>query len=829
MEGLPRLDMTFTRTKHKERLPHTTRERDKPVFGGNSKGNRALLDSVLEGLDKSHACLRPVDKLFWQFGVLEQLTKVDTPMASMLQEVYNVLCMAVYDCSSSDDNKPEPVRGKEFSHLLRKIDNSILEMDLANATIQFKQTALHKQKVQRVQELRMELENSNARQTELQLQLIAEKKAVEEEEKLYEQLLRDEAALEIKITTTKDNYVDAKAICAQISLKASAVQEECQNAMKIIHERELKDKMHLAIHTNVQELQQEHSKLLVKYQNYEKEIQTLQTQLESDQTKVLEKNEELRLAELEKLELVDGTLDLQRSHTPRPNWDGVFHFLPEISYVDPKHHVTWDAKTLILSNKRGIVGRSQRFVNEMCHWLQRIQGDCGVSLELARLVNQTEEARLELNSLQSQLEFAERKEKRNMKKAAQNLPNGTKADVNKPKVTFVSAVRRVSAAILHPTFIPTEVPSSTAPPPKDYILALGSTPEVPQFLRHTGKVRNRHISKTELERVIRTVWTGKRAKEAHMGNHIALDDFLYEVLKTKFGIQTVVAEWGYNILQSAKKFSWDSEVELFLLSLTGAVSEAIYDDQENMIDACRALLLRLNESYIDTEWKTEPKRVFIKDALLTLHNFFPLKTPLQLKSIEKALLYERLKPRDNIPMSLNEAMVLIEDLLPTKPKIKRGYFIKTLRTQHCKEIKDYLALLERKLREADIHNSGRVEIEKIRKAMQSLDPNVTSEWIGECILRGIPKRLVGHVDLSSVVEYRCFLKNSISQCMMQQESHESGAMRTLLTASSMNSMYVETPVVQRRLAPPLEPAVRAWPASVHSDPDIEQLDADGLY
>ncbi|EQC42016.1 hypothetical protein SDRG_00861 [Saprolegnia diclina VS20] len=779
-ESLPRLALPpptqpsqlFERSSKRWQDPVSlsAREREKPslvmfrtkpsVFSPVDAAHHEMLGHVIAAFDTdtAHTCLRPVDKLYWYFGVLQQLAQADSPVRAVLQHIRDILCTAIYTTET-------PTRGFEFCHLLRQVNNEPLETELANVTIELKQAkAQYIHKRQRARDLQAEIGRAKTRQAELQDQLANEKRLVAAEDNIYEQLLTDEAAIDARIAAARTTYDEAKSISVEISAKSSVVQDECQSTLKSLHEQKLKDKLDQAMLASVHSLKTEYARLLETSHSIEYKMTELKAQLVADHATIGNIQESLRLAEIEKAELVEGTLDLQRSHSPRPSWDSVFHFLPEVAYVDPKNHTAWSTKTLILSNKNGLVGRSQRFVNEMCHWLQRIQGDCGMSLELARLTNQTEDARLELNSLQNHMEFLMRKEKK-QRSTSPGSPVSKKNLMSHAKANFVAAVHSVSAVRRASLSDPT-----IDPPAKEYILALGSTPEVPQFLRHTGKVRNRHMTKTELERIIRTVWTGKRVKEAHMGNHIALDDYLYEVLKTKFGIQTIVAEWGYNILHSLKLYSWDSEVDLFLLTLTGAVSEAIYEDQEAMLSACRLVLMRLNESYLDATWKTEPKRLFLKDALLTLHNFFPLKTPLQLKSIEKALIFERLRPKDKVHIAPDEAMVLLDDLLPTKPKPKRGYFLKTLRTQHFKEIQDYLALLERKLHEADTHNTGRVEIERIKRAMQALDPSVSNEWTGECILRGIPKRLVGHVDLSSVVEYRCFLKK-MNQGLMKHSQN----------------------------------------------------------
>ncbi|KAG2780851.1 hypothetical protein Pcac1_g9192 [Phytophthora cactorum] len=98
----------------------------------------------------------------------------------------------------------------------------------------------------------------------------------------------------------------------------------------------------------------------------------------------------------------------------------------------------------------------------------------------------------------------------------------------------------------------------------------------------------------------------------------------------------MIAEWGYNLLLALQLFSWDSEIEMFLLCLTGAVSDLVYVDQEQMIQGCQQLLLRLCELY-NVESFVAERRVLLKDALVALRTYFPLKTSAQLQAIEQAI------------------------------------------------------------------------------------------------------------------------------------------------------------------------------------------------
>ena len=139
--------------------------------------------------------------------------------------------------------------------------------------------------------------------------------------------------------------------------------------------------------------------------------------------------------------------------------------------------------------------------------------------------------------------------------------------------------------------------SSGTQNPSKYFVGLGTASNIPMYLRFTGQVRNRNISKADLETLVKTIWREKAIKEQEYGIQYRLSEFFYDYLKNTFGIQTIIAEWGYNILYGLEKYVWDADIELFLLCLTGAISEEVYDDQMLMISALATLLEQIDASY----------------------------------------------------------------------------------------------------------------------------------------------------------------------------------------------------------------------------------------
>jgi hypothetical protein len=197
------------------------------------------------------------------------------------------------------------------------------------------------------------------------------------------------------------------------------------------------------------------------------------------------------------------------------------------------------------------------------------------------------------------------------------------------------------------------------------------------------------LKKSELEAIVRNVWTEKRQRERRNPHlKLLLEDILYEKLYRKYGFQPLIAEWGYNILLSLDLYSWDAELDLFLLCLTRAISDQVFLDQEFMLDKCASLLLRLSESYGNEIFASE-RRVLLKDALVALRKFFPLKTSAQLQALEKAMIRDMHKMK----RGGNDSILYIDDILARTARYPRGFFVKAVRQQHFKEIQDYYATL----------------------------------------------------------------------------------------------------------------------------------------
>jgi hypothetical protein len=349
----------------------------------------------------------------------------------------------------------------------------------------------------------------------------------------------------------------------------------------------------------LQELSNQNKSLEKEVQDMTEKASSLDIQLEQDRQLLDQIEKEVIQAEAQRDELVEKVDATRSCHTPRPDWDAIIEEIPEIvsntyqwdevegydeeeeAEVDDAMEITSEEFDQGTTSKTGGVRKkiiTSRLIKEMLHWIESLQKHCGVDLHLSNLWRDVEEARIELNILHQQLDHAMRQH-----------PKSPSSSLIKHNVEATQAHSR--RPIIKP----------------ERILTLGNSAEVPKFLQHTGRVTKRHITKKELKIIIRNVWNEKKRLQERSGMDLRLEDILYEKLKQKHGFQPVIAEWGYNILIALNMYVSDSEVELFLLCLTGAISEQVYDDQENMINSCQEILMKLCHAYQNESFLKEKK------------------------------------------------------------------------------------------------------------------------------------------------------------------------------------------------------------------------------
>jgi hypothetical protein len=114
-----------------------------------------------------------------------------------------------------------------------------------------------------------------------------------------------------------------------------------------------------------------------------------------------------------------------------------------------------------------------------------------------------------------------------------------------------------------------------------FLVARGATDDVPRYLRAFGLIRQREISKQDLERLVKACWTAKLqfdAEQQRMGrlDRAPLSEFFWDWLRSRFGGPGAAVEWGSSIVASLHRFSYDADIDVFLRCLQGRLPEDVF-------------------------------------------------------------------------------------------------------------------------------------------------------------------------------------------------------------------------------------------------------------
>ncbi|KAI8111630.1 hypothetical protein M9435_004130 [Picochlorum sp. BPE23] len=156
---------------------------------------------------------------------------------------------------------------------------------------------------------------------------------------------------------------------------------------------------------------------------------------------------------------------------------------------------------------------------------------------------------------------------------------------------------------------------------KDQLIGMGTGPDVPKLYKFGGKIRNKHMSKRDTEKLVREVWK-ERMSMTSMQKHVSLVDFLGNHLQKKVGIAVAVVELGYNFLYSLWRYQWDADCELFLKVLTGDIKEEVFFAQNNLQIDLEELFECLDKAAGQTAGMI-PK----SDLTVALRSFFRVGSP----------------------------------------------------------------------------------------------------------------------------------------------------------------------------------------------------------
>eukprot|EP00163_Fabomonas_tropica_P003924 TRINITY_DN13481_c0_g2_i1.p1 TRINITY_DN13481_c0_g2~~TRINITY_DN13481_c0_g2_i1.p1 ORF type:complete len:847 (-),score=198.89 TRINITY_DN13481_c0_g2_i1:23-2563(-) len=255
----------------------------------------------------------------------------------------------------------------------------------------------------------------------------------------------------------------------------------------------------------------------------------------------------------------------------------------------------------------------------------------------------------------------------------------------------------------------------------EHFVGLGNGQDVPKYLRYTGKVQNRHLSKGDTEKMINDIWKSKNTYDKMRRKPEDLGTYFFTYLQKRFGRQAMICSWAYNIIDALRRFQYDPDLEMFLKILEGKLSLSVYTDQELMI---KRLLDRLRA--FDCQDRSNVQGVLAKtDFFELLKKMFPAKNDVELLELKRAL--HRDQPGK---------MVKYEALFEEDAEFNQGDFAETLRGQHLHEIEELCGEIEDGIHAVD-QTGGKVTINAIRLIITQVDSGKPPKVIDEMICKGL--------------------------------------------------------------------------------------------
>ena len=211
----------------------------------------------------------------------------------------------------------------------------------------------------------------------------------------------------------------------------------------------------------------------------------------------------------------------------------------------------------------------------------------------------------------------------------------------------------------------------------------GTGPEVPRYLRYSGRIASRQMQKRDLELLVQDVWAAKSIFDSQRRTLSSLSDFLFFFLRDRYGgRQAEVSTVGYNMQLMLQAHAYDADVELFLKVLNGEVSEEIRFDRERMVSS----LYNVFKESDTTNSGRLPKPL----VLSLLQRFFPNKAVISLKELVETLREaEEEEDEDG-----GETEIVWPPLFEADLSLNDTPFLEAVKDQHLAEINEYVSGME---------------------------------------------------------------------------------------------------------------------------------------
>ncbi|XP_076848029.1 translin-associated factor X-interacting protein 1 [Brachyhypopomus gauderio] len=237
---------------------------------------------------------------------------------------------------------------------------------------------------------------------------------------------------------------------------------------------------------------------------------------------------------------------------------------------------------------------------------------------------------------------------------------------------------------------------------QEFFTGLGSTSEVPIYLRYEGQLRNLRLKKADVLRIIKDIWKAKASEDEKLDASSNLQEFVPQYLDRQYGEQA--GEWAYSLLDAIKRFLKDDFIGLFYDILTGKVDESVYHGQTQLLSH----LLRV---FIQSD-STETGLLTLSEFSDALRLAFPLKRDKDVEDLVVAAQSDQETSKGSIPY---------QRLYTEDTDGKHSEFLVLVKRQAMTERNQYIKQLK-----AQLEGKGEVGVEDLRSAFNIIDPTLDS-------------------------------------------------------------------------------------------------------
>lgn len=225
-----------------------------------------------------------------------------------------------------------------------------------------------------------------------------------------------------------------------------------------------------------------------------------------------------------------------------------------------------------------------------------------------------------------------------------------------------------------------------------WLVCHGRGDNVPAYLRATGRVKNKNFKRQAVIAFLADYWNAKDATKRTRAQSTA--DFLGSYIRNKYGTGRTAVEWTYNIMYALKLYAADPDCETFNCILHAELPEDAHYGQQTMVDRLLVEWKKADkQNHGGRMWGTLDRSEFTE----TLRRQFPLKSDDDLKALRRAVATDQPLPD-----------IRYGTLLDKNPDTGlQGKFLETLREQFISDVQQTFPKVEAAIRKATLEENER--------------------------------------------------------------------------------------------------------------------------